>query len=1096
MLGVTHDSCSEDTYSNLLQQYHQLEQEMGQVAETWLEYQKRIDDYVDEQVTVRTKVDFLKEDWEAFRQRHFIEQLNGSKAISGENNFTDTMRHLLSSRLSISDCPNCNFRHRCTCDDCSLSHILMCGIMDSPATDDVHSNQLPLQIDSAPDYLSQMHLRSISSGSSGSSSSSPFTDQQIDRQRLILADNSSGSPFNTENEDISAVSEKPDIYCINHYDNAEAVRNMNGIHRLLTDGVKNMALKAESPQQSSNTSSSSSVADAEEADEENGGNLPRAQEGDLMIGTNVRRKDEAKTDSSLSSYSVQPIDQEPACCECHVCKQEISGPSSSDTEVKCLPAGHQFRMPEKPAHPALHLYPHIHGQIPLHTIPHLPPPLIHPSLYTASPFAQNKALVQNNGNSQQALSTPFQDNIYPNGFGSTTDWKSSNFLSIWESEVMNEKNWNASTSLQEELPGSAAAAALSELIPNVLPVTSRNEGMVITESKKRENILKKKCLYHCQDASFMDTKKVVMATSSATSSVSCTATTVQSSNNQFKVSSKRSSSLGDVFHNISSEDHRCSALAAPQNPTNFVPLPFLSPVVLPPASAPHLPSPNASSFSRVTTTAPSFVDSHSGLYPMTVPPLSTTESLISAPSSVCSDPDCEGHHCENSRVYNHQQYDGEESQDEDSCSEHSSSTSTSTNQKEGKYCDCCYCEFFGHGGPPAAPTSRNYAEMREKLRLRLTKKKEGQPRQPELIQDRENVVDHRKVEDLLQFINSPEAKPVSSSRTAKRARHKQKKLKEKAHIETKAREKEHHQLLEQQQQEDRGAQQLQELQDIKKKKKERTSTNCQQVQVHTQNCQVMMKPSPDIPENIQNEFLDEIETSSESLSKHADHVEQGQVYEKCFDPSNPINGRDSKLLFNTEMTVKSHEPLSLLLNIMHHHTEDNNKEQITQINDLFSQRLKKSSKATDIQTPPKIKNKINSKIKVAELQSLAVSKKEEKKVSTNKAKQINPVTKSPFVRGSFFPNEQLHNKLLLQESPQPKGKSKKNKKKKSDKGNSSIDDVFLPKDVDLDSVEMDETEREVEHFKRFCLDSARQTRQRLSINWSNFSLKKATFAVH
>lgn len=88
------------------------------------------------------------------------------------------------------------------------------------------------------------------------------------------------------------------------------------------------------------------------------------------------------------------------------------------------------------------------------------------------------------------------------------------------------------------------------------------------------------------------------------------------------------------------------------------------------------------------------------------------------------------------------------------------------------------------------------------------------------------------------------------------------------------------------------------------------------------------------------------------------------------------------------------------------------------------------------------------------------------------------------------------------------------------------DDVFLPKDIDLDSVDMDETEREVECFKRcvlvsclwnyepkllmvdmvfilfsisplrFCLDSARQTRQRLSINWANFSLKKATFAAH
>ena len=28
------------------------------------------------------------------------------------------------------------------------------------------------------------------------------------------------------------------------------------------------------------------------------------------------------------------------------------------------------------------------------------------------------------------------------------------------------------------------------------------------------------------------------------------------------------------------------------------------------------------------------------------------------------------------------------------------------------------------------------------------------------------------------------------------------------------------------------------------------------------------------------------------------------------------------------------------------------------------------------------------------------------------------------------------------------------------------DDVFLPKDIDLDSGDMDETEREVEYFKR------------------------------
>lgn len=39
-------------------------------------------------------------------------QLNNKKALSGENNFTDTMRHMLSSRLSMPDCPNCNYRRR------------------------------------------------------------------------------------------------------------------------------------------------------------------------------------------------------------------------------------------------------------------------------------------------------------------------------------------------------------------------------------------------------------------------------------------------------------------------------------------------------------------------------------------------------------------------------------------------------------------------------------------------------------------------------------------------------------------------------------------------------------------------------------------------------------------------------------------------------------------------------------------------------------------------------------------------------------------------------------------------------------------------
>ncbi|XP_077166859.1 protein FAM193A isoform X2 [Paroedura picta] len=1041
---------------------------------------------------MRTKQHLLKEDWEFFKQNHFIEQLNSKKALVGETNFTDTMRHLFSSRLSISDCPNCNYRRRCTCDDCSLSHILMCGIMDTPVTDDIHSNQLTLQIDSAPDYLSEIHLPSMSSGSSGSGSSSPFNVQQTERPRLILSDNGADPAFNSEDEDVAPLPAKlTDIYSFNNFDNTGMVGNVDGIHTELNGGVENMTLKYEHSLRGSSTSSSSSEDDAEEAGPENGSEPPRTSEGDFMLGRNVPREGEAKRDSPLPPYTTQQADQGSICCECHVCKQE-----ASDAETRCLPAGHQFRIPENPAHPALHLYPHIHGQIPLHTLPHLPPPLIHPSLYTASSSTQSKALVQNHTNKYQVLSTSLQDHIYPSCFGNTPDWKSSKFLSIWGSEVMNDKNWNSSAFLQDVLPSKGSdmvASTLLEMKPNVLPVISSNEGMVVTDSKKRENVLKKKCLYHFQDA-VMDTSKVVMATSSATSSVSCTPTTVQSSNNQFKVSSKRLSSLGQVFHSISTEDHSLSA--APQNnSTCLALLPPLSPVVLSPNSASHLQSPEAPSFTEVPSTASGFGDPCSDLYSTTVAPPSATECLISDPSRACSDPDCEGHHCEESSIYGHQQYDGEDSQDEDSCSEHSSSTSTSTNQKEGKYCDCCYCEFFGHGGPPAAPTSRNYAEMREKLRLRLTKRKEEQPKKSELILDRESVVDHRKVEDLLQFINSPETKPVKSTRAAKRARHKQKKLKEKAHLETEPRVQEPHQWQEEQEDEEaqlkNRLQEPQEFQAVKKKKRERTSTNCPK---RTPNCQVVMTPDPEPPGSTQNERLENPDLSSDPLSEDACNVEQRPVSDAACELSSPVSDKDSKQLLNTEMTVKSHEPLSLLLNIMQHHTEEKSKQQITQIGKLFAQELKKPSKGTNVQ--PKIKNQTKSKIKATDLRSVAVSRKEEKKVNANNTKQTDHAAKSSLSSGSVSSNKQQHKKLILENSPEPKYKSKKNKKKKVDKGNSSIDDVFLPKDVDLDNVEMDETEREVEYFKRFCLDSARQTRQRLSVNWSNFNLKKAGFAAH
>ncbi|XP_063313756.1 protein FAM193A isoform X2 [Pelobates fuscus] len=1132
---ASHDSYSEDMYSTLLQRYHQLEQEMGQISEEWLECQKRIDNYVDE-------------------------QLNNKKTLTGENNFTDKMRHMLSTRMCMSDCPNCNYRRRCTCDDCSLSHILTCGIMDTPITDDIHLNPLPLQVESTPDYLSEIHPPSISSASSGSASSSPITIQQ--HPRLILADNGSAPTFGSDDEDVAPLSAKfADIYPLNNYDDAEVVANMNGIHSELNGGGENMALKDESPPVSSTSSSSSEADDDdEEADGESGGEQHNLPKEDMHLGKRSPRKEVGKMDSPPPSYLSPQGDSVPSSCECHVCKQEASGLSPSALVGGRLPAGHHFINPEKPAHPALHLYPHIHGHLPLHTIPHLPRPLIHPTLYATSPFAHNKALppttVQNHTNKHQVFNASLQDHMYPSCFGNSPEWNRSKFISLWGSEMMNDKNWNPATFLPDPLAGGdILGPALPEIRPEALSTAPSNDPTPAPDVKEKKNTAKKKCLYNFQDA-FIEANKVVMATSSATSSVSCTATTVQSSSNQFKVSSKRPSSIGEVFHNIK-EDHRHNTTPiAPRNsPTSLTTPPSLSPGSHSSAATPHLPNIAAQPFPKTAATAPGFVDPHLGFCPSTAaPPSSTTDSSLSAPPSVCSDPDCEGHRCENNGAYEHQQYDGEESQDEDSCSEHSSSTSTSTNQKEGKYCDCCYCEFFGHGGPPSAPTSRNYTEMREKLRLRLTKRKEEQPKKSDQLSERDGVVDHRKVEDLVQFINSSETKPVSSSRAAKRARHKQRKdygaspaininvshvlgsegsmqetctstaeertdkaeaepdgerpgkhqLEEKARQEAEAREREELQMLEEQRQreeEERLKQEIlrhQECQAHKKKRRERSSRDSHKIERLTCNSISNKESAHNSSEVIPNGTLDPSEIKdtlpAQFLGRQCHKIEP--LLEAINKPPYSEIMRDLKL--EKEMKMKQQE-LSLLLDLVHHKENGvKQKQPKPQIPKPILEQVKKAEAPKLNEVQPKTRNQNEAKVKAVEVAPV-VEQKDDKKMNGNNKKTLNHVKedKPPAANEPQAVSEQPpNNKLTSAESPQPKGKNKKNKKKKGEKVNNSIDDVFLPKDIDLDSVEMDETEREVEHFKRFCLDSARQTRQRLSINWSNFSLKKTTYAAH
>ncbi|KAM9818309.1 protein FAM193A isoform 3-T3 [Syngnathus typhle] len=1149
---ASHDSYSVDMYRTLLESYQRLEQDMASVAGQWQECEERIDDYVEEQLlfkvegqsftnqrsephkspvgknTLKTKQRLLKEDWEFFKQRRYVEeQLPNNKKLPCGDNFTDTMR-MLSSRLSIPDCPNCNYRRRCTCDDCSLSHILTCGIMDSPISEDL---PIKLQGDSAPqDYLTQVHPPSLSSGSSpsGSNSSSPITVQRHPRLVLPAGD---GNTFVSDDDEVPPMSAKyGDMYPVSGYHD-NGVATLNG-HCGDVNGGVSAAQNAASPRISSSCSST----DGEEEE--------------------VSRQQETNSPPPSYNHQQQQVEQVQHACECHVCNQDPSASGNILGPAGCLPPGQLHSAPPpaalgnqffttdngkmaatNPARPSLHLYPHIHGHLPLHNFSR---PLLHPTLYPPSPpLTHNKPLPPNLTTNHSAAKQPAfgpgpPEHVYQNSFGvggnggdggdcgdggggggNAGDWNSSlpclslNFESLWDAAVMKSLDQSISqVLLPEMLQGEILDPPLADVplpptpaVPQadhhhhhhpLLPATSVPHPSSSSSSSlsscsssearnQKKSGAKKKCLYNFQDA-FMETNRVAMATSASMASVSCTATTVQSSNNlPIHLASK--TSLDDVFHSLGKEDHRQVSPAAPRS--NPGTLPSLSAPSLPPAPAPHLPAMVPQSFPKMAAPAPDLGEIHPGLcLPPAEPAVSSSDGPLSAPPSVCSDPECEGHRCEGNRAYEHPPYDGEESQDEDSCSEHSSSTSTSTNQKEGKYCDCCYCEFFGHGGPPAAPTSRNYAEMREKLRLRLTKRKEEQPKREEHQPAPERdgtgggggVEDHRRVEDLLQFINSADSKPASSSKAAKRARHKQKKMEEKARQEAEAQQEEQRRRQEEEEAAlQRELLRLQEHCTAKKKKKDKAKENTAPAPNNGNNPQPLKQTAQNVLDHLRN---------------GKSHLLQSFICPKDLRPEPRANDQHGERgfshLHNADGKVKA-KPAAKLAACEHAPVKKE-----PEANGAVNPAETKATRSGPVEAPATPSSEARSSNRSASGKRQLKEEHRRSPLASNPSPPPHPHHPPP----SQSEHTEQNGKPPGAESPQPKGKAKKNKKKKGDKMNTSIDDVFLPKDIDLDSTEMDETEREVEYFKRFCLDSARQTRQRLSINWSNFSLKKATFAAH
>lgn len=115
----------------------------------------------------------------------------------------------------------------------------------------------------------------------------------------------------------------------------------------------------------------------------------------------------------------------------------------------------------------------------------------------------------------------------------------------------------------------------------------------------------------------------------------------------------------------------------------------------------------------------------------------------------------------------------DDSSQNDSCSEQSSSTTS-------QHCSCCYCEVFGHGVPPVAPVSRNYPEIRDRLRLRLDqRRRDHKSESSERSGGTSAQEDHRDLSDLLEFIEQTgQHQKRNEKRAAKRERQRARRMDE------------------------------------------------------------------------------------------------------------------------------------------------------------------------------------------------------------------------------------------------------------------------------------------------------------------------------
>ncbi|XP_045190790.2 protein FAM193A-like isoform X3 [Mercenaria mercenaria] len=827
--AASKESYTEDTYPNLLHRYLKFEDEMSVINVVWRDCHQLIESYNEEQSALKLKQKMLREDWEFFKtQRKLLEQQvskNPKASLSHnlEAQFTETMRLMLQGNKPSQDeltCPRCN-RKRCPCDECTITHMITCGIINPDVLD---SSTAPNPLTSHHNanfmhdpnrYRIDVSPPSMSSTTSSSGSSSPI---MVDPERLNL-------PFQDDsNRNEDEIQEEIDNQSSDNDDEDD-------------EGVDD-----DDDDDDADDADNEEEADATDKDESNINDLPLTGMVEitgipqLSLEEEMRRQDFGKVESCNCDHCVsqakleQVMKPEDNQCQCHVCLQQ-QGKAISTTLPQHIP-------PIVPRPGELHLYPHIHGSTGLHTLGrgggHVRP-ILQPNLYDLHlPNQRHKSIIQQ---TKVPIKLDFDspeginDHIY-HAYG---DWDNTTydprlllgsgkfdsellppppFSSPYTSTLLTEPlNLPGMFSTSSSLPTSATSSAFVSTFANHTSSAAATQAATkITDNLSvlttKESLGEQLANKHNQCSN--------QTTPAPNHNPPCSRPATLGGNNAPKVPEKGHSQHCKKHNNTRGNAKSGSAPSHNHN-NNQMKMPEMLQTKegrqmfqqyansLKQQSnqnnhpCTHANNNNNNNTSKVanhlgTLREPHQGNSSTGPCPNSMQLPTSVNNVSVGTSTVCTEPDCDGNHDNDSF--------------DDNCSEKSSSTSNSTSQKEGKYCDCCYCEFFGHGNPPMAPTSKNYAEMRDKLRLRLKKKTEtktdeqppvslkctghfsqGKPA-PVLLpptstpppSQSEDPLETKGLDELIKFINGTEEedkKPLSA-KAAKRARQKQRKAEEKA----------------------------------------------------------------------------------------------------------------------------------------------------------------------------------------------------------------------------------------------------------------------------------------------------------------------------